>query len=166
MTLRPSAPVLAANPFLIWGTLAVKSFEMSTAAAQVISIRVSRMVAAGANPTAADQREMAQMGTEKVEAFSRAGIALASGMTPAVVNVGAQTLGAWLAIFGAGTRWATSRTVPQSLRHHRALTQTLLRHAPAVHHGSHAAAKLAHLVLAPVHLTATANARRLARLRK
>ena len=156
------APLMS-NPLVPWGTVATKSLEMWMAAAQVIPIRVARMAAAGANPTASDRREMTRMGAEKVEAFSQAGIALAMGMTPAMMNLGTQVLRAWTGLFTAGTRLATSRTLPQTLRHQRALTNALARHTPASHRGAHAAAKLAHAALAPVHATATANAKRLGR---
>jgi hypothetical protein len=163
MKRKPPTVLPFANPYLSWTSYALKSAEMSSAAAQVIATRVGRMVAAGANPTAADQREMARMGAEKVEAFSRAGLALATGMTPAVMNLGVQGLQAWMSILGAGARLAASGTVPQAARRQRALVKAVTRHTPAVHRGSNAAAKLAHAALAPVHAKATANAKRLAR---
>jgi hypothetical protein len=58
MKSRPSV-LLAANPFLLWSTLGVKALQMSTAAAQVIAIRTTRMAAHGLNPNAADQAEPA-----------------------------------------------------------------------------------------------------------
>jgi len=161
---NPMIPAaLPSNPFVLWGTFATKTFEMWMAASQVIPLRVARMAAAGPNPSAADRREMTLMGAEKVEAFSQAGIALAMGMTPAMMNLGAQMVRAWTGLFNAGTRLATSRTLPQTLRRQRALTNALVRHTPVSHRGAHAAAKLAHAALDPVHATATANAKRLGR---
>jgi len=154
---------LLSNPVVLWGSFAMKSCEMWMAAAQVIPIRLARMAAAGANPSARDRREMTLMGAEKVEAFSQAGIALAMGMTPAAMNLGSQVLRGWMSLLAAGTRLATSRTLPQTLRRHRALTTALARHTPVSQRGAHAAAKLAHAALAPVHATATANAKRLGR---
>jgi hypothetical protein len=151
------------NPFLSWTTFALKSAEMSTAAAQVIALRVGRMMAAGPNPSAADRREMARMGTEKVDAFSRAGVALAGGMTPAAMSVGVQALEAWMAILGAGARLASAGSLQQAARQQRALAKAVVRHAPAVRRGSQTAATIAHATLAPVHSKATANAKRLAR---
>jgi hypothetical protein len=154
---------LMSNPLVLWSSFAMKSCEMYMAAAQVIPIRVARMAAAGTNPSASDRREMKLMGAEKVEAFSQAGTALAMGMTPAMMNLGSQVLRAWMGLLAAGSRLATSRTLPQTLRHHRALTTALARHTPVTQRGAHAAAKLAHAALAPVHATATANAKRLGR---
>jgi hypothetical protein len=163
MKRRPPAVPPLANPFLAWTTFALKSAEMSTAAAQVIAMRVGRMMAAGANPTAADRREMVRMGAEKVDAFSRAGAALAAGMTPNAMAVGVRAVEAWAAMLGAGASLATAGTLPQAARRQRALVNAVARHAPAARQGSKAAATIAHAVLAPVHAKATANAKRLSR---
>ena len=161
--LPPAA--LLANPYVLWGTYATKSFETWAAAAQVIPIRLTRMAAAGTNPSAADRREMSVMGTEKLDAFSRAGLAFATAMTPAAMNLGMQAFQAWMGILNSGARLAASRTVPQTLRRQRALAHSLVRHGPAAHRGSHAAAKVAHAMLDPVHAVATANAKRLTQLK-
>jgi hypothetical protein len=159
-------PAIAANPFLLWGTLAVKTLEMSTAAAQVIAIRTGRMAVAGPNPSAADRREMTLMGAEKVDAFSRAGRAIATGAVPLVAGMAGQALRTGMDLFHAATHLAASRTLPQTMQRQRALAATLMRHAPAAGHGASAAgARLAHRALAPVHAKATANARRLSKPR-
>ena len=49
--------------------LTSKSLELSWAAPQVVAQRVSRMLAAGPNPSARDQQEFMRMGSEKVVAF-------------------------------------------------------------------------------------------------
>jgi len=84
--------VLFAHPLLRWGTLGMKAMQMSAAAAQVIAIRSTRMAVAGLNPSAADRREMTRMGAEKVDAFSRAGQALAEGALPLVAGMAGQAL--------------------------------------------------------------------------
>ena len=154
---------LYANPFLLWGTLGMKAVQMSTAAAQVIAIRTTRMAAHGLNPNAADRREMKLMGAEKVDAFSRASQALATGALPLVAGMAGQALRTSMDLFNASTHLAASRTIPQTLARQRKLADTLMRSAPGAHHGaaSNAAAKLAHRALAPVHQKATANAKRL-----
>jgi len=48
---------------------AVKAFELSIAAPQVIAHRTARMLRAGPSPGARDRREFQRMGTEKVFAF-------------------------------------------------------------------------------------------------
>jgi hypothetical protein len=151
------------NPFLLWGTLGVKAMQMSTSAAQVIAIRTTRMATAGLNPTAADQRENSRMVTEKVDAFSRAGQALATGAAPLLAGMAGQAFRTSLDLFNAATHLAASRTLPETMARQRRLADTLMRSAPSAQHGaaSDATARLAHRALAPVHRKATANARRL-----
>lgn len=49
--------------------LSKQALELSIAAPQVVAQRVSRMVMAGPNPSARDQKEFKQMSDEKVTAF-------------------------------------------------------------------------------------------------
>ena len=162
MKSRSSAALLA-NPFLLWGTLGVKAMQMSTAAAQVIAIRTTRMATHGLNPSAADRREMKLMGDEKVDAFSRAGQALATGALPLVAGMAGQALRTGLDLLNATTQLATSRTLPQTMVHQRRLADVLMRGASTTQRSaaSTATARLAHRALAPVHQKATANAKRL-----
>jgi hypothetical protein len=160
-----SSVALLANPLLLWGTLGVKAMQMSTAAAQVIAIRTTRMATHGLHPDAADRREMERMGAEKVDAFSRAGRALATGALPLVAGMAGQAVRSGFDLFNASAHLAASRTLPQTMARQRQLADTLMRGVSAVHHGaaSTATARLAHRALAPVHQKATANARRLAK---
>ena len=48
---------------------ALKMAQLAVAAPQVVAIRTSRMLAAGANPAASDRAEYSRMHTEKVQAF-------------------------------------------------------------------------------------------------
>ena len=160
-----SSTALLANPFLLWGTLGVKAMQMSTAAAQVIAIRSTRMAKHGLNPNAADRREMKLMGAEKVDAFTRAGQALANGAVPLLAGMCGQVFKSGIALFDATAHLAASRTLPQTMVRQRQLADTLMRNTSATHSGaaSTATARLAHRALAPVHQKATANARRLGR---
>jgi hypothetical protein len=162
MKSRPSSD-LYANPFVLWGTLGVKAMQMSTAAAQVIAIRTARMAAAGLHPSAADRREMTRMGAEKVDAFSRAGQALAIGAVPLVAGMAAQAVRSGFDLFHATAQLAASRTTAQTLERQRRLAHTLIRSTPGAQQGAAATAtaRLAPRALAPVHAKATANARRL-----
>jgi hypothetical protein len=156
---------LFANPFLLWSTLGWKTLQMSAAAAQVIAMRTTRMAAHGPNPNAADRREMHRMGAEKVDAFSRAGLALATGAVPLMAGMAQQAWKTGLELAAASTRLAASRSLPQTLASQRRLADTLMRGAAATSQGaaSKETARLAHRALAPVHRKATANARRLAK---
>ena len=159
-----SVPTAAfARPLMLWSTLAVKTFQLATAATQVVAIRGSRIAAAGAVPDADDQREFSRMGSEKLDAFSRAGHALATGAIPLVAGMAAQSWRLSLQLAAAATRLAASRTTEQTFARQRALADVLMAHSPAA--PATAAARLAHRALAPVHATATANARRLAKAR-
>ena len=162
MKSRHSAALLA-NPFLLWGTLGVKAVQMSGAAAQVIAIRTTRMAAAGLNPTAADKHEMTLMGAEKVDAFTRAGHALATGALPLVAGMAGGAFRTGLDLVNATLNLAASRSIPQTMARQRQLADTLMRSTPGAQQGaaSTATARLAHRALAPVHQKATANARRL-----
>jgi hypothetical protein len=161
MKSRPPAAAALANPFHLWGTLAVKALQLSGAAAQVIAIRAGRMAVAGVNPSPADRREMTLMGAEKVEAFAQAGNAFAAGVAPVIAGMAGQVFRTGMDVFHAATGLAASRSLPQTMQRQRLLTDTLMRHTPLAHHGVTAAARLAHRALEPVHSAATANARRL-----
>ena len=162
MKSRHSAALLA-NPFMLWGALGMKAMQMSSAAAQVIAIRTTRMASAGLNPTAADRREMKLMGAEKVDAFSRAGQVLATGTLPLVAGMAGQAIRTSLDVLAATSQLAASRTIPQTMARQCKLADTLMRAAPNAQQGaaSTATARLAHRALAPVHRKATANAKRL-----
>jgi hypothetical protein len=90
----------------------LKTWEMLLASGQVIGMRVNRMSRAGARPSARDRREFTRMGSEKLEAATQSGWAMAAQIQSAWWH-------SWLKLMLAG--------------------------------------------LAPVHRTATANARRLGR---
>lgn len=162
MKSRHNAATLA-NPFLLWTTLGMKTMQMSAAAAQVIAIRTTRMAAHGPNPSAADKREMHRMGAEKVDAFSRAGTALATGAMPLMAGMAMQAWRTGFDVLNASTRLAASRTIPQTMASQRQLADTLMRGGAASGQASasNATARLAHRALAPVHRKATANAKRL-----
>ena len=56
----------------------VKMAQLAVAAPQVVAIRTSRMLAAGANPGAADRAEFSRMHTEKVQAYWEAMFGMAT----------------------------------------------------------------------------------------
>jgi hypothetical protein len=153
-----------ANPFLPWSTFGLKMLQMSTAAAQVIAMRTTRMAVHGPNPNAADRRELHRMGAEKVDAFTRAGTTLATGAMPLLLGMAMQAWRTWFDLWAASMRLGASRSIPQTMARQQQLAGTLMRGAAASGQGatSAATARLAHRALAPVHRKATANAKRLA----
>ncbi len=161
--MKPTPTAAFAQPLMLWSTLAMKTVQLATAATQVVAIRGSRLAAAGVAPHEDDQREFSRMGAEKVDAFSRAGHALATGAIPLVAGMAGQSWRLALQLAVAATRLAASRDAEQGFTRQRELADVLMRHSPAA--PATAAARLAHRALAPVHATATANARRLAKPR-
>lgn len=110
----------------------------------VFAARTARMLAAGHNPTLADQREMLRMGSEKVDAFSTAWLAMTTRIAEAQVK---WWLGA-MQSFWSGAAWLESPFARQRSDVRRAQAAWL----DVLDRG-----------LAPIHRTATANARRLRR---
>src|SRR6218665_3106548 len=68
----PSSLVVGALPGLAWMQFAARLGEMFLASSMVIPQRLLLMAQAGNTPSAADQREMWRMGSEKVRAFTDA----------------------------------------------------------------------------------------------
>jgi hypothetical protein len=56
--------------------LSRQALELSIAAPQVVAQRVTRMVMAGPNPSARDQKEFKQMSDEKIAAFYQSWLAI------------------------------------------------------------------------------------------
>lgn len=112
--------------------------ELALAAPQVVMHRLSRMALAGAAPTQRDRHEFTRMGHEKVLAFYQSGAAFWGE----VLRAQLQMAQSWFAI-----GWALALGVrPKGL--------------PAGH-SQRAAARAWSAALAPLHVTAVANARRL-----
>jgi hypothetical protein len=121
-------------------TLATRASELALAAPVVVAARTARMLAAGHAPTRADRAEMHRMGAEKVEAFAAAWMAMALRWQRLQVEWAMRAWTApWLLLSPARAR---RRSLAASARAWR---------------------ELANAGLAPVHRTATRNARRLSR---
>jgi len=119
-----------------------KATELGFAVPQVVGYRLARIGAAGLLPSARDRREFQLMGVEKISAFSESWFAMSMAMWQANLALGSSMLGMmampWLDASPAllGRQWQSAMT-------------------GALDKG-----------LAPIHRTATANARRLARARQ
>lgn len=133
---RKSTPSLPVLPLAPWLQLGTRTAEMLLASGQVIAMRVTRMAAAGASPTARDRKEFLRMGSEKLQAGAQSTLAVAAQWQAMGWQLWARGWQQWLALLGG----AAARAVPL--------------HAQLP--------RLAQAALAPVHRTATANARRLA----
>jgi len=118
--------------------LAAQTTELAWAAPQVVMHRLTRLANAGAQPSALDRREFARMGHEKVLAFYQSGMAFWTQMLRMQLQWSQSLLAmGWTMALGARPRGPTSRAAGD------------------------AAARLLAAGLAPLHVTAVANARRL-----
>ena len=112
-----------------------KAAELSLVAPQVIAMRTARMLAAGANPSARDRREFQRMGNEKVLAFWESMNAMGLQVAKA------QQEYALLAMRNWSAPWITPWSMAVS------------------------ASRVLEQGLAPLHKRASANARRLRRIK-
>ena len=151
------------SPFLLWSNLAIKATDMMVASAQVIGHRTGRMASAGVAPSVRDQREFVLMGHEKIEAGSQSMQAMASHMMTASQRSGVQALQTMLRTSAALMSLANSRTPAQMIKRQATLVRALRESAANLADASQYATRLAHRGLKPIHLKATANAKRLAR---
>ena len=165
MPRKPRHPI-AAMPFMLWNDLALRTSEMLVASAQVIGHRTSRMATAGHSPSVRDRREFTRMGMEKVEAASESAWAMGRHLT--VVNAELASR-AWKDLMEAGNAWmslAASRSVPQAIERQTQLMRTVSESAASASTLSDAAARMTKHGLAPIHSRATANAKRLGRVKR
>ncbi len=127
-----------------------KAVELSIAAPQVIAMRLARIAAAGVQPTLRDREEMLRMGTEKVEAFSEALVAMsAEGLKMQqewALAAASQCWNLWLAPWSAWGRQGVQHA--NGKRQQRGLQRVV------------------DAGLTPIHRRATGNARRLGRSKK
>lgn len=121
--------------WMAWADFGMKMTETLLASSSVVARRSEILTQAAASPLTADHREILRMSSEKTRAFSQALMQLGLGGFTALAAAQA----AW---FGSGAS-AMQRALGDSGRN----------------------ARLARRVLAPVHSTATANAKRLSRRR-
>src|ERR1700704_5071199 len=137
----------------------LKAAELAIAAPQVVAIRTARMLAAGANPNSRDRAEFSRMGTEKVQAFWESMFAMAQQAARANQEYTRQAV---LQSWGVWTK-------PWWLLAYRPASQAIASVAQSVASGSArmhrqragAISKVIEHGLTPVHMRATANARRL-----
>lgn len=151
----------AQNPFLAWTDLAWKFGEMSTAAAQVIAHRTTRIAAAGPMPSARDRHEFTRMGQEKIEAATECAAGIAGHLMAMNLQFGARAFGDAMNATSALMSLGTSRSVGELVSRHARFAQTLSQSVKTALDLSHSTAGLAGRGLKPIHARATANARRL-----
>jgi hypothetical protein len=142
----------------------VKAAEIAIAAPQVVVIRTARMLAAGTSPNSRDRAEFSRMGTEKVQAFWESMFAMTR--QAAIANQ-EYTRVAFLRWWGVWTKpwWLLAyRPASQAIA---SVAQSVASESTHMHRQRlSAVSKVIEHGLSPVHKRATANARRLTRIRK
>jgi hypothetical protein len=157
---------LSVNPFRIWSDFAWKTGEMMLASVQVIGHRSNRMRSAGSSPSAADQREFALMGQEKVAAAAESAQAMSLGWMRFNQQFATMAFRQMSAGTAAIISLAASRTPGQSVARQTKLVRDTMTHsAAATSQLSKSAARLAQRGLKPIHSRATGNAKRLGKHR-
>jgi hypothetical protein len=162
-----SNPYLALNPFMLWAGLAFKTGEMMMASAQVIQHRTGRIAAAGAVPNLRDQREFTLMGQEKIEAATESAQAIATRLVGLQQQIGTLALRQMMAGTAGMMSLAASRSPAQSRRaQEKIVRETVSNSTNAASKLAGTAARVADQGLKPIHSRATANAKRLGKLKK
>lgn len=149
------------NPFLLWTELAMKTGEMMLASAAVIDHRTRRMSAAGAKPSARDQREFGVMRDEKIKAANQAAQAMTAQFLTMDPLLWVRAYQQMVAVTTAMMSLGTSRTINQFIERQARLMRTLSESMTPMFALSEATARVAQRGLTPIHSRATANARRL-----
>ncbi|MBC8118199.1 MAG: hypothetical protein H7X75_01305 [Burkholderiaceae bacterium] len=128
--------------------IGIQTAEMMFAVPQVVTHRLGRVKAAGTGTTARDRREFQLMGAEKVAAFGESW----TQMTLQMLKANQQMAQAWASAWSAPLRMPTRAAARRSMARSAAQLQ-----------GS--ALSIVSSGLAPVHRRATANAKRLGRVK-
>ena len=148
---------LSADPFSVWADVAMKTCEMMAASAEVIGHRAGRMAVAGPIPNASDQRELALMGREKIEAAAESARAMAEFVMTMNRQLGAQAFSQML----TGFSLAASSSIGQSLERQGDLVRTMTESAITASQLPNSAGLLAQSAVKPIYSRTKANARRL-----
>jgi hypothetical protein len=152
---------LSTNPLSVWTDVAVKTYEVMVASAEVIGHRTGRMAVSGPMPNTSDQREFALMGQEKIEAAAESARAMAEFIMTLNRQLGSQAFSHMLTGSTAMISLASSSSVGQSIERQGELVRTMTESALTASQLPTSAGLLAQSAVEPIHSRTTANARRL-----
>lgn len=156
----------SADPFALWTGLALKTSEMMMASATVISHRTSRIAVAGVMPTLSDQREFTLMGQEKMDAATESAQAIATQIVNLNQEMGALAFNQMVQGATGMLSLAASRSIAQSnTLQAKLMHDAMSTSACAASQLADSVARVAQHGLVPIHSRATANAKRLAKLK-
>lgn len=157
---------LAANPFMIWSKIAWNATEMLMASAQVIHHRTGRIAKAGAIPNRKDQREFLLMGQEKFDAAAESAQAVTLRMFRMNQEIGSLLFRQMVAGTGSLLALGGARAgMPSSALQTALVRNTIANSTDLTAQFMRSLAKVAHHGLQPIHIRATANARRLGKFK-
>ncbi|MBU1359547.1 MAG: hypothetical protein KKC79_12955 [Gammaproteobacteria bacterium] len=151
-----------ANPLMLWIDVAFKSQETFLYSGSVIQQRTERMARAGLMPSDDDIEELKLMSSEKLEAASEAGAAMADQLHAASFGLPHRAVTEWLASALALASLSTSTTPAEVAEHTRAFARATTRTAEALSQLSSVGARMVQRGLKPIHSKVSSNARRLA----
>lgn len=154
-----------AGPLAQWSELALKTSEMLVASAEVIGHRTGRLMSCGPLPNSEDQREFTLMGQEKLEAAAEAAAAMAFHAIEAQQKLLGSAMRQMLQGSSTMLSLVSSTSAEQAAESQAKLLRAMTRSAIATSRLSAAPALMAHQGLAPIHARATANAKRLGKLK-
>jgi hypothetical protein len=131
----------------------VRAAELSMAVPQVMAARTAQMLAARGSPNAALRKETLRMSSEKVQAFWESAWAMGWQALQSQQALTLLAMRRWLALWGSAWSFPFAPFMPFSrLRMDRAIGRNV--------------EKVLERGMLPVHRLATANARRLGRLKR
>ncbi|HZR70994.1 MAG TPA: polyhydroxyalkanoate granule-associated phasin [Burkholderiales bacterium] len=163
----PSFAALYGNPFVAWTQLAWKTGELMVSSAEVIGRRAAGMALAGPAPGMRDQREMALMGREKLEAAAESGYAMWWSLARMNQQLATLALRQMLAGAAGMAALASSRTAAESVQRQAGLAADALAHsATTAARASASTARIAQRGLTPIRSRAARNAKRLRKRRR
>lgn len=144
---------------------------MLLASAQVVHHRTGRIARAGAIPDQRDQREFLLMGQEKIEAAAESSQAIALRMLKMNQEIGSLLFRQWMVgagrLLGVGINHASMRSIAESSALQTETARNAVKNSAALNTQiMRSLASVAQHGLRPVHGRATANARRLSKLKK
>ena len=145
----------------IWLRVFYDASEMFSASTQVVGHRTARMAMAGPLPNSRDRTEFDLMHHEKVDAAKESVRAISSGLMSLSVELALETSRNIWATSSSALALGSSRSAAQWLERQTALLKIATAYPSQPLHLAHSAAHLVQDGLAPIHIRATANAKRL-----
>lgn len=151
-------------PFMLWMTLGAKLGEMMWASSQVIMHRTQGLMLAHPNFTPADGREVALMGSEKIQAACASAQGMYAQMATLNMELGTLAYRQMLATATSFVSFDPRRSLWG--RHSALMNEAVVHTAATASKLSTGAAQIAHRGLKPIHARVAGNVKRLESVRR